>query len=425
MQKIKSPRLLIAALTMCIVAGLFLKHPQPAYAEKVFIDITSPGLRKLPVAVQQFTGAPEVSDVVKADLTFTGLFECLDDAAQIEQPRQPFNLNNWRGLGVELVVKGRSTSGLNMLITAHDIVDGREVLRKEYAASSSAALRQMGHAIANDVYRVLTGKQGIFRTKIAFIGEAAGRKELYTADWDGHKIASTGISGGVLLKPHWSPDGTKLIYSAERFRQWDLFVLDIKSMREKHIRTAAGLTIAGTFFPDNRRFVFSSSRDGNSGLYIGDSVSGQVQKITSSPWIDISPVVAPDGRSFAFVSNRSGSPQIFVADSSGYNIRRLSFQGGYNTTPAWSPNGDRIAYSSLSGGGHQIFLMKPDGTGVTQLTSRGNNEDPSFSPDGRHIVFMSDRDGTKGLYLMHLNGEGQTRITPRGLRATSPNWSPN
>lgn len=417
--------LLMTAFIIGSLAGLFPDRPDYAHADKVFIDISSPGMRKLPIAVQPFIGASEVSDVVKADLTFTGLFECLDNAAQIEQTGQPFNPSNWRGLGVELVVKGRILGGLNMQVTAYDAVDGREVLRKEYTASSQGALRQLAHAVANDIYRVLTGQQGMFRSRIAFVGESGGRKELYTADWDGYKAASTGISGGVLLKPRWSPDGSRLLYSAERFRRWDLFVLDVRSMREKHIRTTGGLTIAGTFFPDSRRFVYSSSRDGNSDIYTGDSVSGQVQKIISSPWIDISPAVSPDGKSIAFVSNRSGGPQIFLADSSGMNIRRLTFEGGYNTAPSWSPAGDRIAYSGLAGGRHQIFLIKPDGSGRTQLTDRGNNEEPSFSPDGRYIVFMSDRDGAKGVYLMRVTGEGQIRITPRGLKASSPGWSPN
>ena len=233
---------------------------RPAYADKVFIDITSPLMRKLPVAIQPFIGNNEISSIVIADLSLTGLFECLSESAQIEKTSQPFNANNWRGLGVELVVKGRTTNGMNMLITAYDVADGREVLRKEYTASSQNLVRPLAHSIANDIYRVLTGQQGIFRTRLAFIGESDGRKEIYTADWDGHRMHATGISGDILLKPRWSPSGTKLLYSAERFRQWDIFVLDIVSMRERHIPLMPGLKIAGSFFPDNRQFVFSSSQ---------------------------------------------------------------------------------------------------------------------------------------------------------------------
>lgn len=416
--------LLAAGLCFSLTADGLLSAA-PAYADKVFVDITAPSTRKLPIAIQPFIGNAEVSSIVKADLTFSGLFECLPDAAQIEQTGQPFNANNWRGLGVELVVKGRVTSGLNMIITAHDVADGREVLRKEYSASSQNLIRPLAHSIANDIYRVLTGQPGIFRTKLAFIGESAGRREIHTADWDGHRQHATGISGEVLLKPRWSPDGTKLMYSAERFRQWDIFVLDISSMREKHVSTLRGLNIAGTFFPDSRQFAFSSSRAGDSDIYIGSTGGAPARKLISSPWIDISPAVSPNGKHILFVSNRSGGPHIFLADSDGANVRRITFQGGYNTSPAWSPTGDRIAYSSMVGGRHQIFVMKADGSDVHQLTDRGNNEEPSFSPDGRFIAFMSDRDGSKGIYLMLANGENQTRITQRGMKASSPSWSPN
>lgn len=418
--------LVCAAGLSCMLGADGRLGTQQAFADKVFIDVTAPSTRKLPVAIQPFIGNTEVSTIVKNDLTFSGLFECLPDAVQIEQTGQPFNANNWRGLGAELVVKGRIVNGLNMIVTAHDVADGREVLRKEYTASSQNLIRPLAHSIANDIYRVLTGQPGIFRTKLAFVGESAGRKEIYTADWDGHRAHASGISGGVLLKPRWSPDGTKLIYSAERFRQWGIYVLEIATMREKHVRTPeSSLTIAGTFFPDNRRFVFSSSRNGNSDIYLTDITGGQARKVISTPWIEISPAVSPDGGRILFVSNRSGGPQVFLAETDGSSVRRLTFQGGYNTAPSWSPAGDRIAYSSLVGGRHQIFVMKLDGSEARQLTDRGNNEEPSFSPDGRFITFMSDRDGTKGIYLMLANGENQTRVSPRGMKASSPSWGPN
>ena len=108
----------------------------------------------------------------------------------------------------------------------------------------------------------------------------------------------------------------------------------------------------------------------------------------------------------------------------GADMKRISFEGSYNTAPAWSPKGDKIVFSGRRGG-NQIFIVSPDGSGLTQLTSQGNNEDPSFSPDGRYISFVSDRDGVKGVYIMRANGESQQRITPRTMKAYAPRWSPN
>ncbi|MDI6801603.1 MAG: Tol-Pal system beta propeller repeat protein TolB [Thermodesulfovibrionales bacterium] len=408
----------------CVLCSVFCLL-YSVHAEKVYIDITSPGIKKLPIAVQNFTDGKEISDIVKDDLTFTGLFECIEDAAQIESPEQPFNINNWKGLGVELVAKGKVKKDKDLIVTVfiYDVSEGREIMRKEYTAAAEL-LRSVSHSIANDIYKILTGHQGIFKTKIAFVGENGGKKEIQLMDLDGHRMYSLGITGGILLTPRWSTDGAKLLYSAERTRIWAVYLFDLNTLKEKNASMLKGLNISGNFFPNNKEFVFTASKNGKSNIYISDIVSMKSRELISSPWIDISPSVSPDGNHVLFVSNRSGSPQIYIADKDGEGIKRLTFDGSYNTSPVWSPKGDRIAFVRMIGGKNQIFIMKPDGRDITQLTNRGSNEEPSFSPDGRYIAFTSDRNGTKGIYLMRLNGEGQTLITPKGFKATSPGWSP-
>lgn len=399
----------------------------PPAEAKVYIDIERPGISTLPIAVQGFTGNSDLSDIVKNDLTATGLFTCIDEAAHIEKPDQPFSAGNWRGLGVELVVKGAfslaSPQKAVVVVSAYDVAAGSEVFKKEYSAGPDL-LRPLAHAVANDIYALLTGKQGVFRTKIAFVGERGGKKELYTMDWDGYRARGLGITGGILLAPRWSSDGSALLYSAERQRQWGLFLLDMKSLKERPLALPKSLALAGNFFPGNREYVFASSRDGNTDIYRASIDSPGERKIVSSPWIDVSPAVSSDGRSIVFTSNRAGNPHIYVADSDGYGVRRVSFEGAYNTSPTWSPAGDRIAFVGRAGGKNQLFIVKPDGSGLTQLTSEGNNEDPSFSPDGRFIAFTSDRDGSKGVYLIRTNGEGALRLSPKGLKAANPGWSP-
>ena len=417
----------IFCFLFCLVSGAYCLLSSPCYAEKIYIDITSPGLKRLPVAVQDFPGNKEISDIVKDDLNFTGLFNCLDASVQIERPDQPFNAVSWMGLGVELVVKGRvsvfAADKFLVIVSAYDVSDGREVLKKEYASTTELA-RPLAHSIANDIYTILTGQQGIFKTKIAFIADKKGKKELQLMDWDGHGIQGSGISAGILMTPHWSPDKTKLLYSAERQRQWGIYLLDISTLKERNLMLMNGLNIAGNFSPNNYEFVFSSSKDVNSGIYIADLGHVRGRKIISSPWIDVSPSVSPDGKSIVFVSNRSGNPQLYIADRDGYALRRLTFQGNYNTSPVWSPQGDKIAYTSMIGGKNQIFVIKADGTGQTQLTDRGNNENPSFAPDGRYLTFTSTMDASKGIYLIRINGEGMGRITPKGIKALNPSWSP-
>lgn len=413
-------------LLLLISTLAFFMSAHQASADKIYIDITSPNIKKLPIAIQPFIGARDLSDIVKSDMTFTGLFDCLDEAAQIERPDQPFNTKNWRGLGAELVVKGvatRSSQSIDVTVSAFDVIDNREVLRKEYTTKPDL-VRLLAHTVSNDIYKILTGQQGIFKTKIAFISQKYGSKELYIMDWDGERMYPVGIKGDIMLAPRWSSDGSKLIYSAEKNRKWGIYVLDMNSMRELSAIPPSGVSIAGNFFPDNRRFAFSTAMNGYSDISIGDISSLQSHKIIATPWIDVSPAVSPDGSSIIFVSNRAGSPQIYISDKEGFGVHRLTFQGNYNTSPSWSRTGDKIVYTSMIGGKNQIFTVRPDGSGVTQLTDAGNNEDPCFSPDGRYIAFTSNREGSSGIFLIRSNGEGLKRLTPKGFRAASPGWSP-
>jgi Tol biopolymer transport system component len=96
---------------------------------KVYIDITSPAMKKLPVAIYDFGGisGKELSDVIKDDLEFTGLFIYIDKAAYVEGPSQPFNPNNWAPLGVEIVVKGTVKEGKELVlpVSLFDVLEAK------------------------------------------------------------------------------------------------------------------------------------------------------------------------------------------------------------------------------------------------------------------------------------------------------------
>ncbi|HAM51236.1 MAG TPA: Tol-Pal system beta propeller repeat protein TolB [Nitrospiraceae bacterium] len=420
---IKSTVLFIA-LCLC-----FTLHPLFSVADaRVYIDITSPAIKKLPLAVSEFSGPSgrEIADIIRDDLDFTGIFLVVDGSASVEAPSQPFDAKNWSVLGVEVVVKGTVKSNSNSVSTVslYDVGEGKEIFKKEYQAEAGLT-RPLAHTIANDIYKQITNEDGIFRTRIAYIARSGGHDELSIMDWDGQRVNRPGIKGSLLLSPRWSKDGSKLIYSAERNRQWNIYLLDFKKQSEKKVFSARGTNLAGDFFPNADEFALASSMSSTSNIYLYRISESRIVRLTSSRSVEVTPTVSPDGTHIAFVSDRQGSPQIFIMDKEGYNIRRLTFSGPYNTAPSWSPKGDKIVFSGRDGGRNQIFTINVDGSGIAQLTDRGNNEDPSLSPDGRYIVFTSDRDGGRSIYIMRANGEAQKRITPKGMLAFGPRWSPN
>lgn len=376
---------------------------------KVYIDITSPTLRSLPISFSS-TGekSEEITAIVKNDLEFTGIF-------------YPVGLDV---SGAEITVKIDVKAEEKRLIaevSLTELIENKEVLRKRYEAEKSI-LRTLAHTISNDIFKVITGQDGIFRTKIAYLMEGAGKKGLHLMDWDGYNEQMV-VSKGFTFSHSWSKDGEYLLYSSERDRKWSIYSLNLRDNTERMLFSSKGLNLVGGTSPQGN-VAFSSSKDGSPEIYIMNIDGGNLKKLTRTAGIDVSPVFSPDGSQIAFVSDRGGSPQIYIMNTDGSGIRRVTFEGNYNTSPQWSPDGKWIAYSGRIGGNNQIFIVSLEDMKLRQLTDNGNNESPTFSPDGMFIAFDSDRDGVKGIYIMRVNGDGQKRITPRGVKAMVPRWSP-
>lgn len=378
---------------------------------KIYIDITDPGFRQIPLKITT-EGSPYASEVkwiAKSDLEKTGIFSFVAPGVA----------------GAELVanIKAEQSDRLKVVLTVTDLIENRELIKKKYDASKSI-FRAVAHAVANDIYKAMTGQEGIFRTKLSYlVNVMPGRKELRMMDWDGYKSRKL-VSKGLTPSHIWSHDGRSLIYSSERQRKWSMYRLDLNSFKESVIFSSEGLNLVGGVSPAGL-VSFSSSKDGSSEIYVLDPERKKLKKLTRSYGIDVSPAFAPDGKKIAFVSDRGGSPQIYTINSNGKGRpKRLTFEGNYNTSPAWSPDGRSIAYVGRINGKNQVFVVQFDGTDLRQLTNVGNNEGPSFSPDGYFVAFDSDREGMRGIYIMRADGGAQKRITPRYVNAVSPEWSP-
>ncbi len=264
---------------ICIASVLILNLSLFMADAKVYVDITSPAFRKLPIAIQDFTGpyGKEISDIVRNDLDFTGLFACIDKETFLESPSSPFNAKNWSSLGAEAVLKGASNTGKTISVSAslYDVYQGEAILQKGYTTSKEY-IRLLAHTIANDVYYLLTGEKGVFKTKIAFIAEGKGERAIYQMDWDGSRMSKLSSGGNIILSIRWARDGSKLAYSAERHRQWGIYLLDFKNRSEKKIFSARGTSIVGDFSPDGSDVFLSSSKDGKPELYSMDIISGKM-----------------------------------------------------------------------------------------------------------------------------------------------------
>ena len=433
------------------VAALFtvscILFVAPVAWSKVYIDITGPAGRRLPIAVQEFmdmgTGnddagmidpvARELRETIVGDLKFSNLFDVIETDAYLEPHEEWFsqgniNFKNWRTSGAEALVKGRfKIEGERLVVEVKlfDTVKERRLIGKRYTGRT-ANPRRIAHRFADDLMEELTGRRGIFSTKLLFVSDRTGNKEIYISDYDGKNVRQITRNGSINLSPRWSPDGKKILYTSYK-KGWPcLHMLDLRSGRDTVVSDRRGINIGGRFSPDGSKIALTLSIDGSPELYLLETSTGGIRRLTKNYGIDVSPAWSPDGTKIAFVSDMAGNPHIYVIDPEGNNLRRLTYEGKYNASPAWSPDGRFIAFARMADGkGFDIWVMRSDGTHQTRLTYEGTNKSPMWSPDGRYITFSSRRGGGQSaIYIMRADGGGITRITDAGHNAKSPAWSP-
>ncbi len=420
-----------------------------AAIEKIYIDIYGPFIRKIALAVPKFkivdgdqkdyeTLASRIIGILSMDLEISGLFEILDPASFLEDPRrgafyrEEIDFRDWSVIGAECLLKGLidiksdSKKSVNIEMRLYDVGQAKMLIGRRYKVEEPEVRRAVHH-FSNEILRYFTGEEGPFLTKIAFLLSGNRGKDIYIMDYDGFGIKQITTDGGIKLSVSWSPDGNKIAYISMKGGKTKLFVRHLLLNREWPISAGAENYLTPSWSPDGSRLIFSASRDGNYDIYISNPDGSNPLRLTDHWSIDLSPNFSPDGRYITFVSDRSGAPQIYIMNSDGSNVRRLTFQGNYNAQPSWSPRGDRIVFVSLSNGNNfDIFTINPDGTGIQRLTFlSGSNESPSWSPDGRLIAFSSTRGGIPQVYLMNANGANQKRLTEAKSGATNPSWSPH
>jgi TolB protein len=296
------------------------------------------------------------------------------------------------------------------------------------------AARFVAHSWASAILESLGFGKGVSTTKIAYVSDRAGAKEIYIMDYDGYGAFPLTSLRDLSLTPAWSPDGERIAYMGYRGSVTNIEVISRRGGNSVPFPSPAGLNTTPAWSPDGNRIAFASSRDKRGGsdgteIYIADA-SGQnmarlMPRSSGSRGIETSPVFNPaTGREIAFVSDRSGSQQIYRINDDGTNLRRVIDEGGDAANPSWSPDGNFLAFAwKKSGRGFDIYLHDLATGRDSQLTQNsGNNEKPSWSPDGKHLAFQSDRTGTLQIFAMLANGDKQRQLTKSGINK-APAWS--
>ena len=431
-------------LYIFIIGVIFITFgPANSRADYDVIDITKPFLRKIPLAVPLFKtaggsaeekrSAEKAADFLSDSLDFTGYFKILDRGAFLFDPERNdvtlanLNFQNWTVVGAELLVTGYyelNSENVSIELRLFDTFKARRVVGKKYSGKVSN-LRGIILRFCSDVIHYLTGGEGVFGSKIAFVSNGTGNKEIYTCAFDGYDPRRLTVNNAITLFPAWPTDSKWMAFTSYKDGNPDLYIRNLDKGQESKISNQ-GINITPAWVPGKSELAATLSFSGDQEIYLLTGSGKIIKRLTQSRGIDVSPSWSPDGKKIAFVSDRAGSPQIYILDLDSGKVRRLTYEGDKNTQPSWSPRGDKIAYTSEMSGGHNIFVIGVDGQDPVQLTyDSRDNEAASWSPDGSLIAFCSNREGPSRIYVMTAYGTDQRRLLVLAGEQTNPKWSMN
>jgi TolB protein len=272
------------------------------------------------------------------------------------------------------------------------------------------------------------GLRGFFASKLAFINERTGKKEIYTGDLMFGEVKQITRDNSITLSPRWSPDGTRLIYTSYYKSGFpDIFTIDLRSFQRTTFVSFKGTNSGARFSPTGSQVAMVLSGEGTPEIYVSNAQGRGVARKTRSDAVKSSPCFSPDGTRLVFAGEPG--PQLYTMPVNGGAPTRLtSGISSYCAEPDWSRgNPNRIAFTIRVGRNFQIAVYDFSKRASEQVSKAPfDGVEPNWLPDGRHLVYTARTSTTSRVCILDTETGKSTPISPTSFGSTlqAKVWAP-
>ena len=336
---------------------------------------------------------------------------------------------SWTTDGSSVVYTVTSAGAARLMLGTRELVTGEDVF--PFRAQWLSANELLYTADGKIKRRALTATSS---TELPFRATLSVTPANYTRKKRDFDAATPNPVRGI-VHPRASRDGTRVVFAA----LGDLWAMPITGGTPERLTNDAAVETDASFSPDGTKLLFSADRagNGNMDIYVRDLKTGQDRQLTSSPEAEMSGTFSPDGRWVAFTSNVAFKQgETYFVPSEGGTPRKLldrTFGPGF---PTWSADGRMVIVSTLRPyssryreGMNYMMALPLDGSAPRTIVpvehspiGKRSGDGPIASPDGKQIAYVANG----YLHVLAVTADGNPAGTPRQVTkelADSPSWA--
>jgi len=207
--------------------------------------------------------------------------------------------------------------------------------------------------------------------------------------------------------PQWSPDGTRITYTARPTPRADdgalsdVWMVTITSGEKKKLASGDGASDNARWSPDGQWIAYAGSADRDPGpstayLYLLPATGGTPKQLTTKFDLSVgTPVWSRDGRTIYFSTNLLEAIEVYSCEVATASVKQLSRRGGSTGITEISRDGKTIV-GTLSGPKQptEIYSSNPGFTTLNPITDH-NAWLKDYALGDSEIVRWKSKDGTE------------------------------
>lgn len=183
------------------------------------------------------------------------------------------------------------------------------------------------------------------RDKIAFICDATGRADLFVQSIDisgtmqGKPVQLFSLPGSTQGSPTFSADGSKVAFVSDKDGSARIYQIPAtggsKRAQPELITKANRENTCPSWSPDGTKLAYSAKTNGIRQIWIYDFATSEEKQLTSGPGNKENPVWAPDSLHIIFNSTDPSSSELYIVNLNQPEAVKISQGPGKKHYPTW------------------------------------------------------------------------------------------